>query len=59
MFIGLFPESAKKVELMAALVRVLMFCIMNMLMDVLFAFVIVGMFMLIVCMTAHFLFHLP
>lgn len=45
-------------RLMAALVRMLMISIMNMFMDVLFAFVIVSMFMLIVCMTAHFLFHL-
>jgi hypothetical protein len=43
-------------ELMAAFVRVLMICIMNMLMGVLFAFVIVGMFMLIVRMTTHFSF---
>ncbi|MHB8119250.1 MAG: hypothetical protein ACYDHX_11065 [Methanothrix sp.] len=43
-------------KLMAAFVRVLMIGIMNMLMVVLFAFVIVGMFMLIVRMTTHFSF---
>jgi len=41
---------------MAAFVRMLMIGIMDMLMGVLFAFVIVGMFMLIVCMTTHFSF---
>jgi hypothetical protein len=41
-------------KLMAAFVRVLMISIMNMLVVVLFVFVIVGMFMLIVRMTTHF-----
>jgi len=41
---------------MAAFVRVLMIGIMDMLMGVLFAFVVVGMFMFIVCMTTHFSF---
>jgi len=41
---------------MAAFVRMLMIGIMDMLMGVLFAFVVVGMFMLFVCMTTHFSF---
>jgi hypothetical protein len=39
---------------MAALMRVLVFCIVNMLMYMGLAVVLVCMFMLIICMTTHF-----
>ena len=38
---------------MAALMLMLMFYIMNMLVDVLLAIVLVGMFMFIICMATH------
>ncbi|MBN1235828.1 MAG: hypothetical protein JW999_07240 [Methanotrichaceae archaeon] len=41
---------------MATFVLMLMICIMDMLVDMLFAIVSVGMLMFIVCVTAHFSF---
>ena len=38
---------------MAALMRVLVLCIVNMLVDVGLAVVLMGMFMLIICMATH------
>jgi hypothetical protein len=43
---------------MAALVHVLVFSVMNVLMDVLLAFMLMRMFMFIICMATHVDIHL-